>query len=189
MTWFRAVLVGALGGLVAPALCAVPPSSAAPPEFETISETFVNRIDHYCDVDGLSVVSTGTFESVLKVRTAGSGVQYFLEHTTLRERVTGVASGHSVTIETSTLSKDLKITDNGDGAPTIIALLTGPSSVYGPDGKAIARNPGQVRFRIVISDGGTPSNPDDDVELSFEQVKGSTGRSDDYCAAIVDVLG
>ena len=41
----------------------------------------------------------------------------------------------------------------------------------------------------MISDPGTPSNPDDDVGLSFEQVKGSTGRSDDYCAAILDVLG
>jgi hypothetical protein len=184
----RVALLGALGGLMAPAL-SVSPSSAAPPEFEAISETFVNHLDDYCDVDGLSVVSSGTFESALKIRTTRAGVQYFLEHTRVHERVTAVASRQSVAIETSTLSKDLKVTDNGDGTTTIIALLTGPSSAYGPDGKAIARNPGQVRFRIVISDAGTPSIPDDDVELSFEQIKGSTGRSDDYCAAIVDVIG
>ena len=38
------------------------------------------------------------------------------------------------------------MTDNGDGTLTILVLTTGPAAVYGPDGKAIARNPGQVRF-------------------------------------------
>lgn len=72
---------------------------------------------------------------------------------------------------------------------TIQFLQTGPSTLYGPDGKAIARNPGQVRFEVVVDHGGTPTDPSDDVELSFEQIKGSTGRSDDYCAAVVDAIG
>lgn len=59
---------------------------------------------------------------------------------------------------------------------------------HGPNGKAIARDPGQVRFRFVIDDNGTPSNPDDDFEVSSELIKGSTGRSDDYCDAIVPFM-
>ena len=40
----------------------------------------------------------------------------------------------------------------------------------------------------MIDDNGTPSNPDDDVELSFEQIKGSTGRTDDFCTAVVAAI-
>ena len=49
-------------------------------------------------------------------------------------------------------------------------------------------NPGQVRSRVVVDTHGTPSDPDDDVELSFEQIKGSTGRTDDFCADVVPAL-
>jgi hypothetical protein len=86
------------------------------------------------------------------------------------------------------VDKDLHVTDNGDGTLTVVILITGPSTLYGPDGKAIARNPGQVRFELVVDHGGTPTDPSDDVELSFTQVKGSTGRSDDYCAAVIDTI-
>ena len=36
--------------------------------------------------------------------------------------------------------------------------------------------------------GGTLTDLSDDVELSFTLIKGSTGRSDDYCAAIIDTI-
>jgi hypothetical protein len=61
--------------------------------------------------------------------------------------------------------------------------------VYGPDGKAIARNPGQLRFELLIDNGGTPTDPSDDEFLEFLGfVKGSTGRTDDFCAAAVPEL-
>jgi hypothetical protein len=178
----------ALAGLAAPVV-GVSPASAAPPVFDEETVSFVNHIDDYCGVSGLSVVAAGTFHDSLKIRTTRSGVEYFLEHISVDQVVTGVATGVSVRIKTAYLSKDLKITDNGDGTTTIISLLTGPSSVYGPDGKAIARDPGQSRFKTVISDAGTPNDPTDDFEVSFERIKGSTGRTDDYCAAIVPVIG
>ena len=63
------------------------------------------------------------------------------------------------------------------------------STLYGPDGKAIARNPGQIRFEFLVDHGGTPSDPSDDVELGFlGDVKGSMGRTDDYCAAALPIL-
>jgi hypothetical protein len=61
--------------------------------------------------------------------------------------------------------------------------------VYGEDGKAIARNPGQVRFQFLVDHAGTPADPSDDVFLAdLGLVKGSTGRSDDFCAAAVPAL-
>ena len=45
---------------------------------------------------------------------------------------------------------------------------------------AIARNPGQTRLAIVFDEAGN--------ELSREVVKGSTGRSDDFCESAVAAL-
>ena len=73
------------------------------------------------------------------------------------------------------MSKDLKVIDNGDGTLTITVLATGNFAVYGADGKAIARNPGQVRFQFIVDHGGTPADPSDDVELEdLGVIKGST---------------
>jgi hypothetical protein len=80
------------------------------------------------------------------------------------------------------------VTDKGDGTLTILALATGNDVFYGPDGKAIGRNPGQVRFEILVDHGGTPTDPSDDVELDFRLVRESTGRSDDFCEVAVPAL-
>ena len=63
-----------------------------------------------------------------------------------------------------------------------------PCLLYGEDGKAIARNPGQVRYELLVDHGGTPNDPSDDVELGSTDVKESTGRSDDFCEAMVAAL-
>jgi hypothetical protein len=133
------------------------------------------------------VHNEGTFDSRLKIHPR-HGTAYFLEHIRVVNVFTGADPNSPVTDRTAFISKDLKITDNGDGTITIITLLTGPSTAYGPDGKAIARDPGQVRFRIVIDLNGTPDFFDDDFEVSSTQIKGSTGRSDDYCEAMVPYL-
>ena len=86
------------------------------------------------------------------------------------------------------IDKDLRVTDNGDGTLTILILSTGNAVIYNSDGKAIGRNPGQVRFELLVDHGGTPSDPSDDTEISFEQVKGSTGRTDDFCEVVVPAL-
>jgi hypothetical protein len=188
MVHVRTLATGIALGLAAP-LLTIAPATASPPHFETITEPFSNHFEDFCDVEGLTVDQVGLFQSRLKIRTGKSGLDYFAEHITTDEKLTGVASKHFVTIHTAFLAKDLKIVDNGDGTITITQLLTGPSSVYDENGKAIARDPGQVRFRIVLDTNGTPGDPDDDIELSFEVVKPSTGRSDDYCAAIVKAIG
>ncbi len=94
-----------------------------------------------------------------------------------------------VTSVANVIEKDKLVTDNGDGTQSILVLATGNAVLYGEDGKAIARNPGQIRFEILIDDGGTPTDPSDDEFLDFlGVVKDSIGRSDDFCEAAVPAL-
>jgi hypothetical protein len=170
-------------------LLTAPPAMSAPPRFETIRESFSDHIEDFCGIPGFDVDSSVTFTSRLKIRTTRSGVAYFLENQTVDQTVTGVSSGRSVSIHSRVLVKDLKIVDNGDGTLAITQLLTGMSTLYGEDGKAVARDPGQVRLQLVIDTNGTPDVFDDDIEISSELIFGSTGRSDDFCAATFAQVG
>jgi hypothetical protein len=102
---------------------------------------------------------------------------------------TNLANGKSVTGVLNVTTKDLRITDNGDGTITILVLATGNAVLYAEDGTVLARDPGQIRFEILIDTAGTPSDPSDDEFLDFlGVVKDSTGRTDDFCAAAVPAL-
>ena len=117
------------------------------------------------------------------------GLVYFGFNLKVSDVITNLDNGNFVTAFSTIRDKDQRVTDNGDGTLTILVLATGNSTLYGPDGKAIARNPGQIRFEFKVDHGGTPADPSDDVELEFlGEVKGSTGRTDDYCAAALPVL-
>jgi hypothetical protein len=107
---------------------------------------------------------------------------------------TNLANDKTFTVVFNTLTKDLKVTDNGDGTLTLLVLSTGSFKVFGPDGEFLFNDPGQVRFELLIDHGGTPTDPSDDVELEFLGiVKGSTGRNDtegrDFCADIHEFIG
>lgn len=107
---------------------------------------------------------------------------------------TNLANGKTFTQVFSVLNKDLKVTDNGDGTLTILVMATGSLKVYGPDGKLLFSDPGQVRFEVLIDHGGTPTDPSDDEFLEFlGLVKGSTGRNDlqdrDFCTDIHEFIG
>jgi hypothetical protein len=175
---------------VAVAALGAAPAGARPvdrgPIFEEFSETFTN----FCDVPGLTIDVDTVFEGryVFNSRKPGTA-PYYLENSSV-ERVYRNAEGDFVTERQRVLSKDLKITDNGDGTLTILVLATGNATVTGPDGKAIARNPGQVRFELLYDHNDTLEDPSDDVFLEdLGVVKGSTGRSDDFCEAVVPILG
>ncbi len=146
-------------------------------------------IPDFCDQSGLNVDLRFTMDvSVHGVPHGPNGLLYLLQHGTRTEVITNLANGKSVRSVASVIEKDMRITDNGDDTLTILDLATGNAVVYGADGKAIARNPGQTRFLLLIDDGGTPNDPDDDVTVDQQVVKGSTGRSDDFCAAVVPAL-
>jgi hypothetical protein len=145
---------------------------------------------NFCDVPGLTVTLQATIDGRFAIRSRGRDhLAYYQEHSTITEVITNVATGEHVTRVERVLDKDLRVTNNGDGSLTILVLATGNSTVYDESGKAIARNPGQIRYEILIDHGGTASDPSDDKFLEFlGVVKESTGRTDDFCAAVVPAI-
>jgi hypothetical protein len=153
---------------------------------ETVHEEFFNEIEDFCGTD-LVVESHLVVDGTTTIMPRGrDGLIYFANRLSITETFT---NGDKFVVSTVTLiDKDLRVTDNGDGTLTILILSTGNAVIYDSDGKAIGRNPGQVRFELVVDHGGTPSDPSDDTEISFELVKESTGRTDDFCEVVVPAL-
>jgi hypothetical protein len=177
----------ALGATAAAMLAAA--AAAAPFLKERFHEegTFVNEV--FCGVPGLTVDGTFVVDgSVLGVPHGPDGLAYFLEHITATSVLTNRANGETVTVSSRAINHDLRVTDNGDGTLTILFSATGNDVIYGADGKAIGRNPGQIRLEFIVDHGGTPTDPSDDVLLAQEIVKESTGRSDDFCETVVPAL-
>jgi hypothetical protein len=166
------------------------PASAGQVFRETIHEEDTVVLSDFCDVPGLTVELAFVVDLRIHAVPHGpSGLAYFLQHGTRTDVFTNLANDKSITSVTNPFEKDLRVTDNGDGTLTILILATGNSVLYGEDGKAIARNPGQIRFEILVDHGGTPTDPFDDEFLAdLGVVKGSTGRSDDFCEAAVPAL-
>jgi hypothetical protein len=125
-------------------------------------------------------------------RSVGARVEplnYFLQQSSANVVLTNLANGKSVTAVVRLSEKTLRVTDNGDGTLTVVNLSTGNFVLYGETGKAIARNPGQVRFAFLVDHAGTPADPfDHELIAELGMVKGSTGRSDDFCSAVVPAL-
>lgn len=149
--------------------------------------TFVHQ--NYCGVAGLIVSDTAVIDGRVRAVTHGAdGLAYFLEHFKQTGGFTNLANGKTVTFVTKAVTKDLKVTDNGDGTLTILMLLTGNAVLYA-DGKAIGSDTGQIRIELLIDDGGTPTDPfDDEVIADLGVVKEPTGRNGDFCATVVPAL-
>jgi hypothetical protein len=164
------------------------PAANAQPFQETIRDEFQNEIEDFCGEEGLTVQEHVVFESRLMINPRKTDrLAYFMENQ--RISVVLTSENGTVTVRETVLSKDLDVTDNGDGTLTILVMGTGNATAFDEDGKAIARNPGQIRFEILIDHGGTPQDPSDDEFLAdLGVVFGSTGRNDDFCQAAVPVL-
>ena len=188
----RKLRLSILPVLVATAAIALAATASAGGQLfrESIDENEVHVEEDFCGVDGLTVeFATHTVGTVHAVPHGRDSLVYFGFNLKVSDVITNVDNGNFVTAFATIRDKDQRVTDNGDGTLTILVLATGNSTLYGPNGKAIARNPGQIRFEFLVDHGGTPADPSDDVELGFlRDVKGSTGRTDDYCAAALPVL-
>ena len=176
----------ALGAAAAAILAAT--AGAGPPFRETIHDEFEFVDENFCDA-GLAVEVAVILDIRVQAVTHGRDrLVYFLSHGTETDVLTNLANGTSLRSFARVIEKDLRVTDNGDGTLTVLILATGNAVLYGENGKAIARNPGQIRIELLIDHGGTPNDPSDDVILAEELVKDSTGRSDDFCEAAVAAL-
>lgn len=165
-------------------------TAEAKPFGDRFHEETSEVVDDFCGEPGLTVrfdrVVDGRFQGVAH---GPDRLIYFAEHVSFTSVITNPANGNAVTDKGRVLTKDSKVVDNGDGTLTVSILATGAFTLYGADGKAIARDPGQIRFAVLIDHGGTPTDPSDDTELAFLGVtKESTGRSDDVCAIAIAAL-
>ena len=168
----------AVGGLAAVSLAPVSTAEAAKPSKEHISNPYSFVAEDYCGLEDVVEIE-GLFESVLQIHPR-RGVDFFLEHQVITE--THTLGDVTITRVSKPMFKDLKIVDQGSTL-LITVLGTGPESTYGPDGKAISRNPGQFRFRVTVDEA-----TGEEVEGSFTIIKESTGRTDDFCADVLPVL-
>ena len=187
--WARRLRLGAMPGLLL-ILAAAAAADARQVFRETIHDERDIVLEDFCDVAGLTVELTSVLDMRVNVVSRGpAGLAYFLQHGVTREVLHNPATGKTLTSVATVTEKDMRVTENGDGTLTILVLATGNAVLYGADGKAIARNPGQTRFEILVDDGGTPNDPSDDDFLGrLRTVKQSTGRNDDFCEAAVPAL-
>lgn len=187
----RTFRVGALVALAATATVIVAAAASAGQSFHDTFHFEETEIEeNFCGTPGLTVEFTTVADGRIHVVPHGRNrLAYFALHVRATETVTNLANDKTLTAEYTTTDKDQRVTDNGDGTLTILVLATGNAVLYGEDGKAIARNPGQTRFEILVDHAGTPADPSDDEFLEFlGVVKESTGRTDDFCEAAVPAL-
>ena len=187
----RRIGVALTGILSAIALVLSGTASARVLEMDTFHDEFTDRVARFCDVDGLTVDIDFTVDGRFLVKSRGvDQLAYYAEHVKVHQVITNRASGAFVTEVDTVLDKDQRVTNNGDGTLTVLILATGNATVYDENGTAIARNPGQIRYKILLDHNGTPRDPSDDEFLEFlGTVKGSTGRTDDFCTTIVNTIG
>ena len=185
----RLLATGIAIGIAATALIASP-ATARPFEKGTFSEESSDVFEDFCDVDGLTVFTDETAVGRFVFNTRKPGTTPYIVQNIVVTTAYSNADDDVVTEKVLIHEQDLRITVNDDGTLTILVLATGNATVYGPDGKAIARNPGQVRYEVLLDYNDTLDDPTDDVFLEFlGLVKGSTGRNDDFCEAVLPILG
>ena len=123
-----------------------------------------------------------------------NGLGYFMEtihHTT---SWTNLANNLTFTEVGNRIVKDLRVTDNGDGTLTVLAMTAGNFKVLGPDGRMLFRDTGQLRFALLVDNAGTPADPSDDFVIeNLGIVKEDTGRNDlegrSFCDDIHQFIG
>lgn len=168
---------------------AATPAAAVPLEHGSFHDEFDTDAYELC---GLTVQDHVDIRGSFVVNQRGpNGLAYFTENSHSSITTTNLRTGKSFTLVSNIVDKDMLVTDNGDGTLTILVMGAGGDRIYGPDGKIVSRNPGQVRFEILVDHGGTPTDPSDDEFLEFLGiVKGSTGRTDAFgCEQITELIG
>jgi hypothetical protein len=172
------------------------PAEAGPPlEQENFHDESTEVEENFCDVEGLSVEIHEVIDGTFVFNTTGSNDVPHLV-TTIHGTVsfTNLTTGKSFTNVFDIVDKTLEITLNDDGETvTVVELITGGGRWYGPDGKVLFHEDGQIRIELLIDFGGTPYDLSDDVVLDEQLIFGSTGTNDtegrDFCEDFLAITG
>jgi hypothetical protein len=160
------------------------PAAAVPLEHEHFRDVGSELVDPFCG-DLRVRIDTDIRGSLLIKPQGPDGLIYFLESVHGTVSFTNLATNKVFSNVFTFINKDLEVTDNGDGTLTVLGLSTGVVRNYGPDGKLLFIDSGQIRTELLVDHGGTPTDPEDDVILDETVVRPSTGRNDtegrDFC--------
>ena len=169
---------------------ATTPATAKPIDKGHFHDVFTSDV---YDCDGTQAQDSGDVSGNFVFNQRGSSAfPYYRESVRGTIVTTNLENDGTYTNVFTATSKDQTIVDNGDGTITITTFAAGGSRYYDKDGKLVLKDPGEVRFSIVIDYAGTPGDPSDDVEVddSFQLVRPSTGNSDfsdrDFCADLLE---
>ena len=160
------------------------PVSAAVLERDSYHDVGSEPVD-WCD--GIDATHTWDVRgTVLGVARGRDGLVRYQDSSRGTNVFTNNVTHKTITARWATNSRDLQVTDNGDDTLTILVQASGGERWYDSNDKLVLREPGLVRYEILIHNGGTPTDPSDDEFLDFLGiVKGSTGRNDtsgrDFC--------
>ena len=179
--------VAAAATLTTTALAAaltVAPTTAKPIDKGHFHETETNVYD--CATNDLPVREVSDLHVNFLLNQRGSSpFPYGRESVRGSFTWTNLLNGGTFTNVLTANRSDHKIVDNGDGTITIDMYASGGSRYYDNAGHLVLKDPGSIRFQLLIDYNGTPGDPEDDVDLDFNVIRESTGRTDtngrDFC--------
>jgi hypothetical protein len=149
-----------------------PTASARPVERLHDHGTFTVDPDNVCGID---VITTVQFVNNSIQRLGRNGFPLFQSTGRFTTTFTNPVTGLCVVVNGTGDSKDLSVTDNGDGTITVRTALTGiAEQVTLPDGTVAYKDVGRVVFATVFDYNGTLAHANDDVFISqsVESVSG-----------------
>jgi hypothetical protein len=158
----------ALGAVLTAIAGAVTTAQARPVDHSKFADEF-GFVTEEC---GLQVQVDGHESGHVNGRVVGNGtLRYTVTHHG-EATWTNVATGRAFRFVWNYLDQDLRVTDNGDGTLTIYGHSPGAERTYGPDGQLLDNKPGLFTWLITIEDGGTPTDPSDDIFLGITFLSG-----------------
>jgi hypothetical protein len=171
----RGARLGTLSVLLACGLLLAMAGPAAAQLVERSHEHIVFTIpdDEVC---GIPVTTTIDIIENIHVRLAKSGFPLFQSTGRGTLTFTNPKTGKSVSFFFAGVNyKDLTVVDNGDGTITLRTAVTGvPEKLRLSNGTVVNMDVGRLVFVSVLDYNGTPTNTDDDVEISssIESISG-----------------
>jgi hypothetical protein len=162
---FRLSFLGLISLAALTALLVLPGSAlAAKTEHTNFDNTFPENL---CDID-VTIHDVGVFNGFQYSTQSGFPLFKGAFHSTTTATA---ANGNAVIMSASSMFKDFRVVDNGDGTITVYTAVDGQPNVLSlPDGTVLARARGRLVYTTVLDYNGTPGNPDDDIFISSEIV-------------------
>ena len=195
MSASRSVRAVALSGLIAGGIlvaAAQPAAAARPVERSHVHDVFTVPDAEVC---GIPVIASFNILSNETVRIGKNGFPLFTTTGVGTATATNPVNGKSTVVRFAGATRDLSVTDNGDGTITVRTAVTGlPEQIKLSDGTVALRDAGRVVFATLIDYNGTPANADDDVFIS-QEIESLSGPHPDlesdfelFCAVTIPAL-